>query len=192
MSKNEPARCADPDCTSGQAPPAGYDTCETCAWEQHLVERETQLRVRIADLEARLADRARPRPALTALLGRFGSGARLGMCEAIDLLPGDVFAWPCAQIRNASETNRLDQGGWIVEVAYTHDTVELLPAYGLHLIVRPGDAKAPCEGCGRTYIEGCAEPCHTRFITEVQIKAVFAEAGMSDLTGPATAITPTV
>lgn len=176
--------CSQADCASGQTPPDGYDTCDDCGTAT-LVEHEQQrLRAQVAELQARLANRTAPGPLLAALLERFGPGARLGMASVHDLRPGDVFAWPCAQIRSVTEADRRDYGQRTFEVVYTHDAEEPLPAYEVHLVLRPADTQIPCSGCGRTFTEGCAEACHDRFITEDEIRAVFAEVGMAALTEP--------
>ncbi|MCC3762578.1 hypothetical protein K3N28_05780 [Glycomyces sp. TRM65418] len=178
--------CAAADCASGQRPPDSYDTCEDCA-ATALVEHEQQrLHAQVAEREARLANRTQPRhrPLLAALLERFGPGARLGMAAVHGLRPGDVFAWPCAQIRSVTEADRRGYGQRTFEVVYTHDADEPLPAYEVHLVLRPGDTQVPCGGCGRTFIDGCVDACHDRFITEDEVRAVFAEAGMAALTEP--------
>ncbi|MEU6246122.1 hypothetical protein [Glycomyces sp. NPDC047010] len=177
-------RCAASDCESGQAPPAGYDTCDDCATAALVDRGQAHLQEQIAELQARLASRTSLTPCLEALLERFGPGARLGMAAVHDLRPGDVFAWPCAQIRAVTEADRHDYGQRTVEIAYTHDAEEPLPAYEVHLVLRPADPLVPCGGCGRTFIDGCTEPCHDRFITEDEIRAVFAESGMTALTEP--------
>lgn len=129
-------RCAEPDCESGQTPPADCDTCEPCAWEAYFARRERQLLAKITGLEAALADATRTGPgsALAALLDRFGPDSHLGMLPASQLRAGDVFAWPWAQVRAVEAAGR---GG--VCVFYSHDAEETLAAGTVHLVLRPGD-----------------------------------------------------
>jgi hypothetical protein len=175
--------CTEVDCASGQRPPDGYDTCDDCASAALLEHEQQRLRAQVAELQARLANRTGPGPFLAALLERFGPGARLGMASVHGLRSGDVFAWPCAQIRSVTEADRRGYGQRTFEVVYTHDAEEPLPAYEVHLVLRPADTQTPCGGCGRTFTEGCVDACHDR-ITEDEIRAVFAEAGMAALTEP--------
>jgi hypothetical protein len=172
-------RCAEPDCESGDAPPAGYDTCEPCAWEAYFAERERQLLAQITGLEAALADAIGngPGPGLRALLERFGPGSSLGMRQAAELRAGDVFAWPWAQIRAVapSRDSGTDAG---VCVFYGHGAEEVLAVRAVHLVLRPGDPARPCPECGRSFIAGCAEPCLARYIAVGEIATVLAEAGL--------------
>lgn len=170
-----PHDCAEPDCQSGQSPPQGFDSCDTCSWEAYLAERERYLLDQISGLETALAesDRTGPGPALTALLDRFGPDSHLGMLPADQLRAGDVFAWPWAQVRAIEAAGR-----GTVCVFYGHGAEETLATETVHLVLRPGDTTLACTGCGRDYRTGCAEDCHDRFIAEEAIAAVFAEAGM--------------
>jgi hypothetical protein len=180
-------RCSRADCVSGKKPPVGSDICNDCAAaDTHFASEQQHPRERLAELEASLAHHKIPEPGprLAALLARFGPGSRLGMTRVHDLQAGDVFAWPCAHIRAVTEADRRDYGQRTFEVFYAHDAEEALPAYESHLVMRPADPQTACSGCGRTFTEGCTEPCHDRFITEDEIRAVFAEAGMPALSEP--------
>ncbi|GAB4001367.1 hypothetical protein GCM10029992_36640 [Glycomyces albus] len=148
--------CAEPNCDSDRQPPEGYDTCESCAWQAFFSERERQLLDQINALEAALAatDAPRPGPLLRALLGHFGPGAAMGLIQALDLRAGDVLTWPWTQVRAVVEADRRDCGSRYVEVSYAHGPVESVPAFSVHLVLRPGDRAAPCDGCGRAFTEG--------------------------------------